>query len=62
LTRKESDISTVQTETEQTLTQPSEPEKPVVKKNILEDLVGDNQHDGTTEMTRPEQAEDSENA
>ncbi len=62
LTRQEASISTTQSETEQTPTQPSEPEKPAVKKDILEDLVGDSQQNGSTEMTRPEQAEDTENA
>ncbi len=62
LTRQETDLSTTRSEIEQTPTQLSEPETPVVKKGILEDLVGGSRQNGSTEMTRPEQAEDTENA
>ena len=62
LTRQETEVSTIQSETEKTPTQPSKPEKPAVKKEILEDLVGGSRQDGSTEITRADQAEDSENA
>lgn len=62
LTRQE-ETGMSKSQTEQTQTLPSEPQKPVeVKRNILEDLIGDKQHGGETEKTRPEQMEDSENA
>ena len=51
-----------QPEKEQTTTQSPEPEKPVVKKDILDDLVGGDRQNGSTEPTRPDQMEDNENA
>ena len=62
LTRQETEISTTLSETQPITTQPSEPEKPAVKKDILKDLVGDDRQNGSTELTRPDQTEDSENA
>jgi ABC-2 type transport system ATP-binding protein len=62
LTRQETDISMTQPEKEQTTTQSPEPEKPVVKKDILDDLVGGDRQNGSTEPTRPDQMEDNENA
>lgn len=57
LTRQETEISTVSTDNEQV-----RPEKPVVKKDILEGLVRTDQQDGSTEVTQPDPAEDTENA
>ena len=62
LTRQEADHSTKQPDVEQTTAASSEPEKPVVKKDILDDLVSDDQQDGSTQLTRPDQVEDTENA
>jgi len=62
LTRQKTDISTTRSETEQTPTRPSEAKKTAVKKDILEDLVSGDQQNGSTEMTRPDQTEDTENA
>ncbi|MCD6174787.1 MAG: ABC transporter ATP-binding protein, partial [Planctomycetes bacterium] len=62
LTQQETNLSTTRSEIEQMSTQLSEPETPVVKKGVLEDLVGGSRQNGSTEMTRPEQAEDTENA
>lgn len=62
LTRQKTEISTAGSETEQATTHPAESEKPAVKKDILKDLVGDDRQDGSTEITRPDQAEDTENA
>lgn len=57
LTRQETEISTVSTDNEQV-----RPEKPIVKKDILEGLVRTDQQDGSTEVTQPDPAEDTENA
>jgi ABC-2 type transport system ATP-binding protein len=62
LTRQETDISITQPEKEQITTSSSEPEKPVVKKDILDDLVSGDRQNGSTEPTRPDQTEDTENA
>lgn len=62
LIRQKTEISTAGSETEQPTTHPAESEKPAVKKDILKDLVGDDRQDGSTEITRPDQAEDTENA
>jgi len=62
LTRQETDPATTRSKTEQTPTQPTEPKKSAVKKDILEDLVGGKRQNGSTEMTQPDQTEDTENA
>lgn len=62
LARQKTDISITPSEKEQITTQPSEPEKPVVKKDILDDLVSGDRQNGSTEVTRPDQTEDTENA
>ena len=62
LTLQETEVSTTLSETEPAETQPPEPEKPAVKKDILKDLVGDGRQNGSTELTRPDQTEDTENA
>jgi ABC-2 type transport system ATP-binding protein len=62
LTLQETDISITQPEKEQITTPSSEPEKPVVKKDILDDLVSGDRQNGSTEPTRPDQTEDTENA
>lgn len=62
LARQDIDLSATQPETEETATPSSEPEKPAVKKDVLDDLVGGDRQDGSTELTRPDQAEDTEDA
>jgi len=62
LTRKEVETSRIRFEAQPTPAEPTEPEKPAVKKDVLEGLIGGNRQDGSTEATRPEQAEDAENA
>jgi ABC-2 type transport system ATP-binding protein len=62
LTQQETEMAVTQSETEQTVNPSSIPEKPAVNKDILEDLVSGDQQGGSTELTRPEQAEDTENA
>ncbi|MEN8128522.1 MAG: ABC transporter ATP-binding protein, partial [Planctomycetota bacterium] len=62
LTRQETEVSATQSETEPATAQGAEQEKPVVKKDVLEDLVGGDRQNGSTEQTRPDQTEDTENA
>ena len=63
LTQQETDdISITQPEKQQTATPSPEPETAVVKKDILDDLVGGDRQNGSTEPTRPDQMEDNENA
>ncbi|MFZ9012151.1 MAG: ATP-binding cassette domain-containing protein, partial [Anaerohalosphaeraceae bacterium] len=62
LTQQETDdISITQPEKQQTATPSPESETPVVKKDILDDLVGGERQNGSTEPTRPDQTEDNEN-
>ena len=61
LTQPETDISITQPEKQQTATPSPEPETPVVKKDILDDLVSGERQNGSTEPTRPDQTEDNEN-
>lgn len=56
LTRRKTEAPAPSTETVQ-----KEPEKPVVKKDILDDLVK-KKPSGSTEITQPEKQEDTENA
>jgi len=62
LTRQDVELSRTGPEKTQKPAPPSKPEEPVVKKDVLDDLVRGNQQDGSTEITRPEQTEDTENA
>lgn len=62
LTRQETEVLTTQSETKPATAQPQEPKNPAVKKDILKDLVGGDRQNGSTERTRPDQTEDSENA
>ncbi|MHC4555147.1 MAG: hypothetical protein ACYSUS_07640, partial [Planctomycetota bacterium] len=62
LARQETDISTTQPVKEEKTVPQAEPENPVVKKDILDDLVSGDRQNGSTELTQPDQTEDTENA